>query len=159
MLFYQRHYREALVKADEAGGLEPAEGVAGTMVIRARTLAALGRYPEALQMLERARTLTGDDALLAEVGRVHASAGRPDLALAVLQQLRAAAGPAELPHPQDAAYILVALGRLDEAMTYLERAVDKRSTRMLWLRVDPRVDGLRSLPRFGTLLSRIGGLD
>jgi TolB-like protein/Tfp pilus assembly protein PilF len=159
MLFYQRRYQDALVKADEASKLEPAEGVAGTMVIRARTLAALERYDEALQTLERARTLTGDDALLAEVGRVHASAGRPDLALAVLQQLRAAAGPADLPHPQDSAYILVALGRLDEAMTYLERAVDKRSTRILWVRVDPRVDALRNHPLFGALLSRIGGLD
>ena len=159
MLFYQRLYREALVKADEAATLEPAEGVASTLVIRGRTLAALARYDEALQTIERARALTGDTALLAEVGRVHARAGRPDQALAVLRQLRADAGPADLPHPQDAAYILVALGRLDEALTYLERAVDKRSTRILWLRVDPRVDALRSLPRFGALLSRIGGLD
>ena len=90
---------------------------------------------------------------------MHARAGRPDLALAVLQQLRAAAGPGDLPHPQDAAYILVALGRLDEAMTYRQRAVDKGSSRILWVRVDPRVDALRNHPLFGKLLSRIGGLD
>ena len=159
MLFYQRTYPEALIRVEEAGNFEPAEGVPGTMVVRGRTLAALNRYTEAIQTIERARKLSGDVALLAEVGRMQAAAGRPAEALAVLQQLRAVTGPADLPHPQDAAYILVALGRLDEALTYLERAVDNRSTRILWLRVDPRVDQLRSLPRFGALLARIGGLD
>ena len=58
-----------------------------------------------------------------------------------------------------AAYILAALGRRDEALTRLEQAVDEHSSRILWLRVDPRVDSLRRHPRFTTLLARIGWLD
>jgi len=36
--------------------------------------------------------------------------------------------------------------------------VDQHSSRILWLRVDPRVDSVRQDPRFQALLTRIGGL-
>ena len=77
----------------------------------------------------------------------------------MLEQLSGAVGADGFPQSEDAAYILAALGRSDEALTRLERAVDVHSSRMLWLRVDPRVDSLRGHPRFTALLARIGGLN
>jgi hypothetical protein len=44
-------------------------------------------------------------------------------------------------------------------LTRFEQAVTDRSSRLLFLRVDPRVDSLRDHPRFKALLVRIGGLD
>ena len=60
---------------------------------------------------------------------------------------------------QDIAYVQIGLDRLDDALTNLERAVDERSERVLWLRVDSKVDRLRGNARFEQLIQRIGGLD
>jgi serine/threonine protein kinase/Tfp pilus assembly protein PilF len=157
MLFYQRRYAEALARTDEAAALSP--GFAGSHVVRARTLAAMSRYDEALAAMQRAMSVSDDPAQRAELGRIYASAGRPDEAMAILKQLPGAQAADGFVHTQDAGYILAALGRTDEALTRLEQAVAERSNRILYLRVDPRVDSLRDQPRFKALLSRIGGLD
>jgi hypothetical protein len=48
------------------------------------------------------------------------------------------------------------LGDIEEALTRLERAVDKRSGMGVFLRVDPTFKALRSHPRFTSLIGRIG---
>lgn len=48
------------------------------------------------------------------------------------------------------------LGQKDEAFKWLNRACDERSVWMIWLKVDPTLDNLRSDPRFAQLLKRIG---
>jgi len=77
----------------------------------------------------------------------------------ILGALPAAIGPGGVVQSEDPAFVLLALGRHDEALALLEEAVNQQSSRLLWLRVDPRVDSVRSDPRFEALLSRIGGLD
>jgi serine/threonine protein kinase/tetratricopeptide (TPR) repeat protein len=53
------------------------------------------------------------------------------------------------------ALILVGLGRNDEAMDWLERAYEQRSTLLSYIDRDPRLDPLRSSPRFSALLSQM----
>ncbi len=48
------------------------------------------------------------------------------------------------------------IGETDEAMTWLERAYDERDPLLILAKVDPRLDPLRSDPRFDDLLRRIG---
>jgi len=48
------------------------------------------------------------------------------------------------------------LGRTDEAFKWLNKACDDRSVWMIWLTVDPALDGLRSDPRFAQLVKRVG---
>ncbi|HYW69862.1 MAG TPA: winged helix-turn-helix domain-containing protein [Pyrinomonadaceae bacterium] len=48
------------------------------------------------------------------------------------------------------------LGRTDEAFKWLNKACDDRSVWMIWLKVDPALDGLRSDPRFAQLVKRVG---
>ena len=158
MLFYQRRYAEALARTDEAAALS--SDFPGSHVVRARTLAAMTRYDEAIRSMEQAMSISNDGgAQLAELGRIYAVAGQRDQALAILQRLPGTQGPDGFVHTQDAGYILAALGRSEEALTRLEQAVTDRSSRILFLRVDPRVDSLRDHPRFNALLVRIGGLD
>ena len=45
--------------------------------------------------------------------------------------------------------------RKDEAFTWLDRAIDERSSRLLYARVDARLDPLRNDPRFKERLERI----
>ena len=47
-----------------------------------------------------------------------------------------------------------ALGEVDSAFAWMDRAVDERDTFLLWLRTSPLVEPLRSDPRFEALLRR-----
>jgi hypothetical protein len=48
-----------------------------------------------------------------------------------------------------------ALGRPDEALTWLEHAYTDRAHSMVYLRVDPPLVSLRAEPRFLQLVSRV----
>jgi hypothetical protein len=57
--------------------------------------------------------------------------------------------------PYNIALIYAGLGEMDKALAWLERAFAERSTWMLYLKVDPWLDSLRSEPRFQDLLRRM----
>ena len=48
------------------------------------------------------------------------------------------------------------IGETDEAMTWLERAYEEHDPLLIIAKIDPRLDPLRSHPRFQDLLRRIG---
>jgi hypothetical protein len=58
--------------------------------------------------------------------------------------------------PYGIALILVGLGERETAMTWLERACADRSAWNAWLKIDPRLDSLRSDQRFPRLIRRAG---
>lgn len=157
MLYYARAYPEALSRAADALALNP--NYPAALIVQARTLVELQRYDEALATLVRLRTLADSPATMAEVGRVLALSGRRQDAEQIIDDLPGAVGSDGVLQSEDPAFILIALGRRDEALTLLQEAVAQRSSRVLWLRVDPRVDPVREDPRFKALLAQIGGLD
>ena len=55
----------------------------------------------------------------------------------------------------DIALICAGLGWKDQALGYLSQAYQERSGWMTYLNVDPRLDPLRSDPRFIDLLHRV----
>jgi serine/threonine-protein kinase len=57
--------------------------------------------------------------------------------------------------PYRISLIYIMLNQKDEALKFLEKAFEERSHRVLWLRIDPAVDPLRSDPRFAQLIDRI----
>jgi TolB-like protein/Flp pilus assembly protein TadD len=157
MLFYHRQYADAAAKASEAMALEPNQQ--GPHMIRGRALAGLERFDEAIKELQAAVSLsTNGPGQLAELGRVYAVAGRRAEAETILERLKRLPGsPDGFVNEQDAAYVQLGLGRFDEALRGFEGAVNQRSERILWLRVDPRLDLLRNDARFQRLIQRIGG--
>ena len=48
------------------------------------------------------------------------------------------------------------LGEKDQAFDWLQRALDDRSTGLVYLKVDPVWDEVRGDPRFGALQARVG---
>jgi hypothetical protein len=57
---------------------------------------------------------------------------------------------------QDVAAIQVRLGQVDAAFQSLEKAYTKHEAELIYLKVQPEWDGVRSDPRFQSLLRRIG---
>jgi TolB-like protein/Tfp pilus assembly protein PilF len=154
MLYYNRRYADAITHYLTRPNSPTARGHIGL----GRAYAAAGRYSEALSELAAAYELSDNDAsMLAEYGRTAAEAGDVTRARNVLAELlgRRASG-SEYIAPQDLAYIHVALGEPDEAFALLNQAIDEQASRLLWLGIDPRVDALRTDPRFTPLLARIG---
>src|SRR6185503_18263388 len=85
----------------------------------------------------------------------HALAGNRDDAKRMLAELGELSERTYVP----ALYVAVihaALGEMDDAFECLERAYDERSNWLTLLKVDPRVDSLRSDERFKELIRRIG---
>lgn len=50
----------------------------------------------------------------------------------------------------------VGMGDKEQALSWLEKGFSERSTALVWLKVDPAYDPLRSEPRFQALLSKLG---
>ena len=48
------------------------------------------------------------------------------------------------------------LGDLDQGFVWLQRALADRSSRLVWIKVDPRFAPFRKDPRFAALVRRIG---
>jgi hypothetical protein len=48
------------------------------------------------------------------------------------------------------------MGDKEQALRWLEEGFSERSTALVWLKVDPAYDPLRSEPRFQALLSKLG---
>lgn len=60
------------------------------------------------------------------------------------------------PDPIYKAFASSKLGQNDKAFEFLETAFKSRSTGMIWLKVQPELEALRSDPRYNDLLRRIG---
>jgi tetratricopeptide (TPR) repeat protein len=85
----------------------------------------------------------------------HAAAGDRAEAQRLLEELLSDSQPRR---PPAAAIALIygQLGDRDNAFRWLDRAVEDRSSFLLFIKVSPRVDPLRSDPRFRQLVQRIG---
>ncbi len=61
--------------------------------------------------------------------------------------------------PVDSIYMATSYARLgerDEAFKWLEKAYEERKTELVWLKVSPKWDNIRSDPRFADLVRRVG---
>ena len=105
-----------------------------------RAVDLTGRSAEVVAALARARA-TGHD--LPEARRLHAE----------LEQ-RALAG--EYVSPALFAQVHLGFGAVEEAMTWLERAVGTHAGDVAWLAVNPAFDALKDDPRFQAMRARVG---
>ena len=92
----------------------------------------------------------------ASLGHAYAVAGQTGRARSVLSTLRTEAARRYVPSYYFAV-VHAGLGQHDEALRYLERAYEERSTVLAYLLIDPRLAPLRKEPRFLALAQRLGG--
>jgi tetratricopeptide (TPR) repeat protein len=121
----------------------------------AQALEFSGRVEEALVEYRLAVMMSPDFARLrAEEARCLAKHGRTEEATAILNELENRR-QTEFVDGYPMAFVYDALGRHDEAFQALERAGVEGSPNLFMMDVDPRMDGLRSNPRFKQLRNRI----
>ena len=110
-----------------------------------------GSYAAAIASAERAFAKSGNPIYLASLGHAHAKAGDDDEARKILARLEQIAMTRHV-SAYHTAVIYIALGDVDEGIRWLERAYAERSPWIGYMRVDPRLDPLRSDSRFDALL-------
>ena len=145
---FARRYDEAAAQCRRVVERDP--GFPGAHTDLGMALFQLGRTDEAVGELEKAAELSGGRAVISAVlGHVLAVAGRTDEAQRLLDRVHSLAGGTHLP-----AYVLIGLGRDEEALELLEPACAEKAGLLVFLKVEPLFDRLRARSRFERLLER-----
>lgn len=120
--------------------------------ILAAALVFQGRYGEAIAASARAVALEPEDLVsLIGLGFVHAKAGHRQEALEIVTEVERQGGSLK-----EIALVFAALGEIDRAFAYLERAYETNPGDLDLIAVDPSADPLRDDPRFAALLEKVG---
>ena len=115
----------------------------------------VGQWDEAAAAFREARAISESPALAeAGLGVVAAARGRPDEARAILAELEARRRDAYV-SPVALVMVYSALGDADRAFEWLDCAYEERRGWLVYLNVEPMLDGLRGDPRFRRLVERM----
>ena len=152
--YYARRYAEAAMTFGRALEMDPGSFVARVGLGLARF--KQGRTEEALREIERSARDSGDNRWVrASLAYVWARSGQPERARQVLARLEEE-GKADYVPAFYPAVVEAGLGDTDAALASLEKAFAERSGWMVFLKVEPFFDSLRTDPRFIDLLGRVG---
>ncbi len=116
-----------------------------------------GKLPEAISEYQKAVQLSnGDQDANASLAHAYAVTGRKTEAEQILHDLLNRSKDNEV-SPYIVATIYAGLGEKDKALQFLEKAYNERCLEISWhLKADPRIDNLRSDPRFQALSQKAG---
>jgi tetratricopeptide (TPR) repeat protein len=153
-LYWARRYKEAIAPIQKALELDPNFRVAHRFLGQVYEQNTM--YDAAIVELRRAAELSNNNPIdLGALGHVYATSGQHKLALQILEELHRLSAKRYV-SGYEFALIYAGLGDQDKAVYWLDGAFREHSTWMLHLKVDPRLDLLRSDPRFQELLRRVG---
>jgi adenylate cyclase len=153
-LFEGRRYREAA----EAAKIIRDSGVqaSNATLVLGQALFYSGKREEGLATLQEALEKDPENGFtMAWLGNLHALAGHEDQARDALRSLRTLQQKHYV-QPYNFLIVHAGLGEKDEAFRLLDQAVRERSDELVFIRVDPALDPLRSDPRFAAALKHMG---
>jgi len=117
-----------------------------------------GQYEEALEDLALAVEYSGGmPSTLAIQAHALAKTGKESEALAIVVELEGRRGSTGRGYasPTLIAYVYEGLGRIEDALDWLEQAVEERDGWLVYVNSFPRFESLRDEPRFEDLLRRL----
>jgi serine/threonine-protein kinase len=154
MTCYQHDYDRAIMELQKTLDLDP-NFVIGHFYL-GKIYFELGKTEEGRAALQKARDVMGDTPVVIGVlGYYLAANGDRDGAMKLLDLLNNVAAHQYVP-AQPFALIYSGLGENDLAFEWLDKAYEERSSLLIWLKVDPTFNKLRSDPRFTILLRKMG---
>ena len=151
VLYYARRYDEAVVQLTESLALDDRPGVAHAAL--GRVYLHMGHHDLALAEFAKIRGATPGS--FGDVGQALALSGHRAEALAELDRVLKLATQRYV-NAVDIASIYTALGDKDNALAWLDRALQQRASTLGYLAQNPAFDGLHGDPRFAAIIDRIG---
>lgn len=159
--YFARHFDVAIRLLRQALERDPSWNAAHHLIAKCYMYMPEPRFDDALREIAEAEAFFGGTDPFWQVhvhmdrGKICARRGEIDRAEAELATLMGASGVGGNRRIAIAG-ILSELGRMDEAMDWLEEAASSREAHIASLRVTPDADCCRSHPRFQALLKRVG---
>jgi serine/threonine-protein kinase len=151
---YARQTEAAIAQFRKTIDLEPGFFMAN--VFLSRCFEMQKDYDEAIAASRRAAETSPQNSLvLAPMASAFAHSGRRNEALAILKQLDEISRRRYV-SAYEVAIVHLALGDRNRAFASLERAYKDRADDLIYLNVEPRLDPIRSDPRFTDLVRRMG---
>lgn len=151
--YFARQYERALAALRAALELNPnSPGLLGNIGM---VYLQMGLHAEALNEHLRLASVYDDPEAWTLLGFSYAAVGHQGEARRILERVLAASRRGYIPSFY-IALLYVALGENDAAFDWLDRAHQSRDGDLFNLKADPRMDGLRSDPRFTRLLRKLG---
>jgi tetratricopeptide (TPR) repeat protein len=152
--FVARRFDQAIEELRRT--LEMAPDLFLAYVVLAQAHAGKGLYREAMTEIEKVPAMNRDLPAVAGLrGYIHGLLGERSEALQIIEQLKAISKQRYVP----GFYIALAYAGLrdnDQAFDWLEKSREERFVRLAYLAREPLWDPIRSDPRFGELVRRVG---
>jgi TolB-like protein/Tfp pilus assembly protein PilF len=153
-LYEGRRYDEAVAGAEKLLRLSP--DLSLPRLVLAQALFQRGDRERAIREFEAVNRQAPDaPTITAWLGWAYGRVGKRREAERIEAEL-AAAPPDRFVQPYARALVLVGLNRNAEALTWLEKGVAQHTEEVVFLKLEPAMDPLRSDPRFAALLRRLG---
>ena len=150
--FFARRYDMAVEQYRNVVEMDP--GFVPVHLTLGQAYEQKGMFQEAIAELERGVSLSGGPVYMASLAHAYGVAGRTRDTLRLIGDLKKLSGSRYVAS-FDMAIAYLGLGDKNRALASLEKAVEERSPRLLFLMVEPRFDVLRSDPRFQALTRRV----
>jgi tetratricopeptide (TPR) repeat protein len=153
-LYFERRYDEAITQCSKALDLDTHALM--TYTVLGQVYAAASRYDDAISALQSAVSFSGGASFTsAALGYAYGKAGKRSEASRTLQELDERSTVAYV-SPFCVALVHIGLGDKDRALDCLDRAYEERSHWLVYAKVWPLLDDLRSDARFTALLGKVG---
>jgi serine/threonine protein kinase/TolB-like protein/Tfp pilus assembly protein PilF len=151
--FFARRYEQAIEQFEKALEMDP--NSIWTRFFMGWAREQKGDYAKAIEEYKRVAQLDDSPLIMAALGHTFVMAGRRDEAVEILEEMKRLA---ESRHVSSYHFTILhaALGEKDEAFEWLEKSYKAREEALVWLKVDPRLDTIRTDPRFIDLQRRVG---
>jgi DNA-binding winged helix-turn-helix (wHTH) protein/TolB-like protein/Tfp pilus assembly protein PilF len=151
LLYFAHRYDEAIAQITESLALDDRPGIAHALL--GRVYLHTGRYD--LALAEFAQIHGPTPGSFGDVGQALALSGRRAEALAELDRVLKLSAQRYVP-AGDVASIYASLGDTENALAWLDRALQQRASMLGFLAQNPAFDGLHDDPRFAALVDRVG---
>jgi Tfp pilus assembly protein PilF len=149
---YTRQYDKALEEYRKTLEIDSKAAVHGYMGLAYQQK---GMFDEAFQEVQKMRApkLSGEQ--MEQLRQAYATSGYKGVVTTEIRLLKERS-KGQYESAAELARLCAMIGQKDEAFDWLNRAYDARADALIYIKVDPRYDNLRSDPRFSDLLKRVG---
>lgn len=152
-LYLMRKYDQAIEQQlrvlELEPGFVPAHAALGLVYVQK------GAYEQAINEFKKAIDLSGNPAYIAELAYVYAVSGQRSKARELIHSLIGRSKNRYV-SPYYIAAVYVGLGEAEQSVDWLEKACDDRTSELMFIKLEPIFDPIRSHQRFQVLLQRIG---